>query len=221
MPLRLACAVVCCLSTSCVSTSSVQTAETLGRGRFQVALEPGVTAVGQTERPFAFAPLADLSVRYGLFERMDVGARVGQAGLEVQARVMVTPREWALLVAVAPSIAGSLRLDQRLAVTGLLTTAALPLLIGVRLGAHQLVLGPRVQVVTAAPAGSLLPLAGGSLGLALQLSPAVTLMPELSVLVPWATPAPAEPEDGLSRLAGPHVGFRLGFLFGPAPGADR
>lgn len=222
MTLRLA---TCCLTTAlsgCVALSSVQTADTLGAGRIQVGIEPGVTGVASTQRVLPH-PLADVSVRYGAFERLDLGARLGQSGLELQLKWMATPRGWPVLLSLAPFVGGNLAVagDMRGPVlAGHSFTAGLPLLVGVRLGAHQLVLGPRVQLIAPVSNDSNDPtmryvLVGGSVGVALRVSRAVAVLPELAVLhAVYRTAAFPNGLPGVSATDGLPIQLRLGFLLG-------
>lgn len=227
MTLRLA---TCCLTTAlagCVSLSSVQTADTLGAGRIQVGIEPGVTGVASSQRVLPH-PLADVSVRYGAFERLDLGARLGQSGLELQLKWMATPRGWPVLLSLAPFVGGNLIVEggagRRPALGGPSFTAGLPLLVGVRLGAHQLVLGPRVQLIAPVsndPADPTMRfvLVGGSIGVALRVSRAVAVLPELAVLhAVYRTAAFPDGLPGVGATDGLPIQLRLGFLLGaPEP----
>lgn len=202
---------------ACAAIGSTQTADTVGAGRLQVGVEPGVTALvprTSTEQP-SLTPLFDVSVRYGAAERLDLGVRAGQSGLGLETKVMLTPRRWPLLVSVAPTVSARLEPSgEPLAIVGQTFSAALPLLIGVRLGPHQLVLGPRAQGFVFLPndgarASYRVLMAGGSLAVALRISRAVAVMPELAVLLPLVQGGDA-PRSG----AGLPVQLKLGFLLG-------
>ncbi len=213
---------------ACVAISSVQTADTLGAGRLQVGLEPGVAGVVQTSTGVVLAPAADVAVRYGAAERLDVGARLGQSGLELQLKVMVTPPGTRVAVSLAPHLAGQLRFVSNLSpestpgvgVAGLLVNGGLPLLVGVRLGPHQLVLGPRVHVLASVPSSAAEPgsrhfATGGSVGVSLRVSRSVAVMPEVALLVPLSPGPPVATTDTFSQLsAGLLVQTRLAFLLG-------
>lgn len=212
-------------ATGCVSLSSAQTAETLGRGRVQVGLEPGVAGRFDVGRhALTVAPASDVSVRYGALERLDVGARLGQSGLEVQAKVMLTPRSSPFIASLALQLAGQLRVDPSLAITGQLFNLALPLLLGLRLGPHQLVLGPRLHLFASLPADATeapgrVVAAGGSVGVALRVSPAVLVLPEVAVVSPLSPTPLLERTDTFSQLTGGVLAqVRLGFLVGAPAG---
>lgn len=204
----------------CASLGSTQTADTVGAGRLQVGVEPGVTALprASNERP-SLTPLVDVSLRYGAAERLDLGLRVGQSGLGLETKVMLTPRAWPVLVSLAPTLSAKLEpAGEPVALVGQTFGAALPLLVGVRLGPHQLVLGPRVQGFVFLPNDAAATpfrvlMAGGSLGVAVRVSRAVAVMPELAVLLPLA-----QRGDAPLLGAGAPVQLRVGFLLGgPAP----
>jgi hypothetical protein len=209
----------------CVSLSSVQPADTLGRGRLQVGLEPGLSGLAEARTPLLPQPVADVSLRYGAFERLDLGARLGQAGLELSTKVLLTPRRWPVLVSLAPAVNGSLIISGTPpAVAGQVFSGALPVLIGVRLSSHQLVLGVRAQALAVVPSDATQPslralLVGGSVGVALRVSRAVAVMPELAVMpaVLKTAPFPLGVPGVTSGDGGP-LQLRLGVLLGaPAP----
>ncbi|MBM4778999.1 MAG: hypothetical protein GQE15_14940 [Archangiaceae bacterium] len=205
----------------CAAIGSTQTADTVGAGRLQVGVEPGVTALlpRTSTQTSSLTPLIDVSVRYGAAERLDLGVRAGQSGLGLETKVMLTPREWPVLVSLAPALTATLAPSgEPVSIAGSLFSAALPLLIGVRLGPHQVVLGPRAQGFVFLPTdGARLPfralMAGGSLGVALRLSRAVAVMPELALLMPLA-----QGGDVPAMGVGVPLQVKLGFLLGePMP----
>lgn len=205
----------------CAAIGSTQTADTVGAGRLQVGVEPGVTALlprTSNERP-SLTPLVDVSVRYGAAERLDLGVRAGQSGLGLETKVMLTPRAWPVLISVAPAIMAKLEpAGEPLSIVGQTFSAALPLLVGVRIGPHQLVLGPRVHGFVFLPNDGVSSsyralMAGGSLGVAVRVSRAVAVMPELAVLLPLV-----QSGDVPTMGAGVPLQLKLGFLLGePVP----
>lgn len=205
----------------CVSLSGVQPAHTLGKGRVQVGLEPGLSALAEAHAPLLPQPVVDVSLRYGALERLDLGARLGQSGLEVSTKVMLTPRRWPVVISLAPSLGGTLLVSGTPpGVSHQAFVAALPVLLGVRLGPHQLVVGPRAQVVllvpndaTQAPLRALL--VGGSLGVALRVSRAVAVMPEVAVMPAVTRTAPFPIGlPGVTSGDGVPLQLRLGVLLG-------
>ncbi|HEY0881607.1 MAG TPA: hypothetical protein VGD87_08760 [Archangium sp.] len=200
----------------CVSISSVQRADTLGAGNLQVGVEPGAIAQ-QTTVPGLFyqgyrtylpGPHLDASLRMGITDRIDLGVRAGFSGVELQSKFMLTERDSRFTVSLAPTAGGS----------PAWVTAALPVLVGIGFGRHQLVLGARVQGTWRFPDGvsasnSALSV-GGSLGFAFRVSERLTLLPELALAAPvamerWDRNVPSE------WYLTPQL--KLGFLIEPPP----
>jgi hypothetical protein len=174
------------LLSGCVSTGM---ARTVDPGKLQVSLSPGIQGNS------AFIPQAELAVRYGVSERVDVGARLFLPGAEVDAR-------FALLRAPSLKSGVDLTLAPSLAYVYPFTTSnrgivfpSLPLLVGINLGGSQLVLGPRVGygiVLEQTPTYQGDPytpgnfadnfVAGSSLGLAIPIGQVFRIVPEVSVL---------------------------------------
>lgn len=209
------------LSLSCASVGNVQRADTIGKGNFQVGLEPGVQ-VAQSGGLVAPYPHLDASFRFGVSDGVDLGLRAGWSFLEAQGKFLVTkPGDPKLAVSIAPTI-GGLSLGIGGAAIGLLHFA-LPALIGFKFGDNELVLGPRLQgyyVFAAASGtgggGALLLGTGATIGYAFQVSETVSIMPELGVVVPVFGSAGATGSTGASGFGiGGIVGqFKLGILIG-------
>ena len=138
----------------------------------------------------------------------------------------VTPPGARVAVSLAPHLAGQLRFVSTVSpdstpgveVAGLLVNGGLPLLVGVRLGPHQLVLGPRVHVLASVPSSATEPASrrfatGGSIGVSLRISRAVAVMPEVALLVPLSPPV-ATNDTFMQLAAGLLVQTRLAFLLG-------
>lgn len=204
--------------TGCASLSSVQSADTLGAGRVQVALEPKVQAAGRL-RPARGAayPHLDVAVRWGVTERVDVGFRVGQSLLELQAKLLLTtPGAPGPLVSVAPSVGGFLLVGDGWA--GPALTLAVPLLVGLPVGGGELVLGPRLQQwLAVGPQGpAWLAGPGLSLGYLARLTPELALLPEVAVVAPLVLfgPLPVGFEGGLTGPGGLLLQGTVGVLLG-------
>ncbi len=189
---------------SCVGT--MQTARTNGAGKFQIGVEPGAFAyevdgsqpdnsdiklprIGDVE----YAPYLNLSGRYGVSERVDMGLRLGVFNYEVQAKVMVT--DPAAIDSVAVSIAPSV-----IIIPAGLFVFPVKVLVGIPVGRDEVVFTP--QVTPYFDGGDFAFSAGGSLAYALKFE-GVTLLPEIRVEAPISSFS--------SELAF-NVGF--GFLFG-------
>lgn len=202
--------------TGCTSISSVQRADTLGRGTVQVAVEAGA---GLLQGPLLSVQLGgigpigsgpsldglpqfDAAIRAGVTDSVDVGARAGLSGLELHTKVRLTEASSRVILSVVPTVGTN----------GTTVSAALPVLVGLRLGPHELTLGlrPVVLVSSRTPALGFIPAA--SLGVALQVFDRFTLMPEVA----FSLPMMALGDAGLSTLpsaATPLVLFKLGFHF--------
>lgn len=177
------------LLAACASVGVLQSPETLGQGRWEVSAELSSQALANVDS-LSLYPMFAVAGRYGLTERVDVGAKVGPSGVEAQTKVMLTSRN-GIVVSVAPLVAGTLSLPQGL----FLSTAqvAVPVLIGVPLSQHvQLVFAPRVHdslfVLSAGQAGATVNtfLLGGAAGLVLRLG-RIKILPDIGFLAPIAT----------------------------------
>lgn len=185
------------LSSGCASLSNLQTADTLGRGNFQVGVETGTLSAASTVAPVSvangnpsFLPHVDVSARFGVSEGVDLGLRAGLSFLELQGKFLFTkPGDQHLAVSLAPTAGGLLLPGTGGAgspVVGLLNIA-LPVLIGIKTsGGSELVLGPRLQnLVLLAGTSTVYGLgAGGSVGFAIRFTENFGLMPEASIVVP-------------------------------------
>ncbi|MFZ5446909.1 MAG: hypothetical protein ACOZQL_43380 [Myxococcota bacterium] len=187
-------------ATGCASISNLQTADTLGRGGFQVGIEPGVWSAASTVNTGSsnpnnavWLPHIDVSARFGVSDGVDLGLRAGLSFLELQSKFLFTkPGDRHIAVSLAPTVGG-------LVLGGSSTTSSslggilnigLPLLIGIKTaGGSELVIGPRLQSLvlfaSSATGGAGLGLgAGSSLGFAWRISDNFGIMPEISVVVP-------------------------------------
>lgn len=204
----------------CASVGNVQRADTIGKGNFQVGLEPGVQ-VAQISGATVPYPHLDASFRFGVSDAVDLGLRAGWSFLEAQGKFLVTkPGDPKLAVSIAPTI-GGIALGVSGSSIGVLHFA-LPALIGFKFGDNELVLGPRLQgyYVFAGSSGSgggaLLLGTGGTIGYAFQVSETVSIMPELGVVVPIFGAVGSTGSSGASSFGiGGVVGqFKLGILIG-------
>ncbi len=175
---------------ACASVGSVQTANTVGRGNLQIAAEPGVQFLGG-KPGLQLYPHLDVAVRYGFTDRLDLGLRAGWSFLEAQAKYLLTaPENTRLAISFAPSVGGVVLTSSSVTVDTLggILGASTPVLFGIGIGAHQLVLGVRSQQFIFIGGPSTKPVyllaAGGSVGFALRFSDALTLLPELAAVWP-------------------------------------
>ncbi len=187
------------LLSGCTSTGM---ARTLNKGQVQVSLTPGVV----TALPAASytLPQAEVGVRYGVTDRLDVGARLFYPGVAVDTRVALlrSPTlDSGIDLTLAPTLSAMLRGssdDKQMSLE-------LPLLVGLNPGAGvQFVLGPRVglsAVVDPNGVGVSRGLVGGSLGVALPVGRWLRIVPEVTVRSTLREVAP---------LLQANVGFLIG-----------
>ncbi|WP_147332677.1 hypothetical protein [Archangium gephyra] len=163
----------------CVSTGM---ARTVDPGELQVSVSGGI------QGNVGYIPQGELAVRYGVSERVDVGARLFLPGVEVDTRVALlrSPSlKSGVDVTLAPSLAFVVPITSA---SSALVFPSLPLLVGVNLNGSQLVLGPRVGYVinTGQPPTSQTFannfVVGSSLGLAIPVGQAFRVVPEVSLL---------------------------------------
>lgn len=169
--------------TGCASIGNVQRADTVGKGNYQIGIEPGVQVISAPSVSIPY-PHLDASFRYGITDGIDLGARAGFSFLELQGKFLVTkPGAPGVIVSIAPTIGGIFIGDASIG-AGLLNFAV-PALIGIPFGDHEFVIGPRLQGIFAfANSGALLLGPGTSAGVAFQVSEQIAVMPEVSVVLP-------------------------------------
>ncbi|AKI99490.1 Hypothetical protein AA314_01117 [Archangium gephyra] len=187
----------------CASTGM---ARTLDPGQFQFSVSPsaqisvGSSGLGNNVP----APQLELGARYGVTERIDVGAKVYFPGVEADVR-------FGLLRAPSLQSGVDLTLAPSVDYLPFLSTntpwiVSLPLLVGLNFNGSQLTLGPRVSYLLPSEnreSGNTF-LVGTSVGYAVPLNPSIRFITELSVL---AAPASLG-SDGVLCRAG------IGFTFG-------
>lgn len=167
-------------------------------------------------------PHIDASFRFGVGEGVDLGVRAGWSFLEAQGKFLVTrPGAPGVIVSIAPTF-GGIFLGAGGAGAGLLNFA-LPALIGIPVGEHEFVIGPRLQGyylfagAGTGSAGAFILAPGGTLGFAFQVAESVALMPELGVAVPvFGAAGVSGGVGGATGFAagGAFVQFKLGILIG-------
>jgi hypothetical protein len=174
-----------CSTMGCSAVGMVQTAQTLGKGGWEVSIDPGVNGLIQYPTP---GPVLHGAFRYGVTDSIDIGGRVGTTFLEFQSKFLLTaPENPVVAVSIAPAVGV---LFAFAALGGVPTlNASVPLLVGFKLGPHELTLGPRLQNTfffgeTEADASAYILNAGGSLGFAAQVTEKFRILPEISFATP-------------------------------------
>ena len=211
------------ISSGC-ATSAFQTARTNGEGNFQFGVEPGI--IGVTGGGFGlFAPSFNLAGRYGVSDSVDIGARIGTMGYEVQTKFALNDHSQhdALALALAPGFtaigfggggAGFFYLTSRI-----------PLLIGIPVGDSEFTLGPRLSPVFIAAgagggaAGGFGLSAGVSAGFAARVGEKFWVMPEAALDVPIFGAVAAGGDSAAVGGFGDILTFNAGvaLLFGGRP----
>ena len=174
--------------TSCASVGVFQQAETLGKGRWQLAAELSSQAQA-SEDSLSLYPAAGVAFRYGLTDAFDIGAKIGPSGLEAQAKVML--KQDGVIVSLAPLIGGTFSMPNGL-IFGT-AQAALPVLIGINLSERvQLIFAPRLHdglvVLSAGQAGGTVNTfsLGGAAGVSVKVK-RFQFIPDVGFLAPVAT----------------------------------
>lgn len=213
----------CVLGTGCVSVSHVQTADTLGAGKFQFALEPGVggAAVISDENGSGglYYPHVDLAARYGVTDRVDLGVRFGSSLVELQSKFLLTsPDDVDKAISLAPSVMGVFLGSDEDPDAVSYMNLTLPVLVGFKTsGGSELVLGPRITGTRLSAGDESVNIlsAGASVGYALRVTEGFRLMPEVGVSVPLLGEVDFGGDSEVaSGFGGGFVQFKLGFLFG-------
>ncbi|MCP3141780.1 hypothetical protein [Pyxidicoccus xibeiensis] len=222
------------LGTGCASVSHVQTADTLGAGKFQFAIEPGIGGAAvisdDTGSGGLYYPHVDLAARFGVADSVDLGVRFGSSLVELQSKFLLTDsRDPGKAISLAPSVSGVfLGTDDSDSVG--YVNVAVPLLVGFKTrGGSELVLGPRVSATRISAGDSddnaavNIVSVGASVGYALRVSQSFRLMPEVGVSVPVLGEVNSSNSDSeaLAGFGGGFVQFKLGFLFGSGRPINR
>ncbi len=184
---------VAVVATGCWN-STMQRAETLGQGNFEIAIEPGVVGVAGTSVDDVgvgggFLPSFNLAARFGVSDRVDLGARLGSGFAEFQMKFMLTDPSADTKISLAPYVTPAV-FGGGGAAAGFLR-AKVPLLIGFAAGANnQVVLGPSIGTWAflagggGAAAGGAAIYPGMSIGYSAQVGDSVRLHPEIGVDIP-------------------------------------
>ncbi len=198
-------------ASGCITVGSAQPASTLGRGNFVGGVEGSLWSVVVPDQRTATAlgvstlnvlPSVSGVLRVGVSDRVDLGARIGLNGLELQSKFMFTEPGAKLIVSLAPQLQGFYfpSINDGMGTStnqfGMLSIP-LPVLVGIRLGAHELVFGVRQvnQIViykeSFANAQNYVAysmLFGASAGIALRFGTSFMMIPEIAAQVPvWQT----------------------------------
>jgi hypothetical protein len=168
------------LASGCYSFSTLGRARTVQEGHVEVWGAPEALVIA-TDSGGSVRPVGEVGVRYGATREVELDARITTAGFTLGPRVQLVrahdPRE-GFDVLIAPALAYTAQ--DKLALE-------LPVLFGINLGEHQIVIAPRLVYqmrlgASGVPGPISFLYAGGSVGVAIQLDAHVALMPEVALL---------------------------------------
>jgi hypothetical protein len=187
--------------TGCPSAANLSSARTLDRGRVQAFGALSAYGLRGSDGSLVALPQIDVGARYGLTDRVELGARAWFIGASVDSKLaLVRPEsaESGLNVSVAPGVGyqgswglyGSL-VDSNAGATSVVSLS-LPLLFGIRFrGSHELTFGLRGidQLLLSSRSGRIeaghLVWLGGSVGAGFRVAPSVRLVPEVGAVYPF------------------------------------
>lgn len=205
----------------CSTIGNFQTANTLGKGRFQLALEPAFVGEPNSEGGLEGYPRLDVAARFGVSDNIDISARVGgslfEVGAEVGAKVQLTDHaEKAFALSIAPSVGGLYSPGYSSPFAAI--NATLPFLVGIGVGeSSQFVFGPKLyNLLIIGNSTSLddLMMLGGTVGYSAALTKGFRLMPELSIVFPIVACGSTSSSINCALAKGVYFQGGVGILFG-------
>jgi hypothetical protein len=178
----------------CASYSTRLSPRPIPKGETELGLSADLWVSERKTQGRATLPVAEMSLRYGLSERVDIGGKINLLGGELTAKVALL-RNDVVAIAVAPGAGLQLSAANTDNNNDLLIgTFHLPVLAGVRLGdSAEAIIGGKLLLHVPAGTGTdggvnpgdLIFLPGGVLGLRLILGDNFALFPELNVHFPY------------------------------------
>jgi len=213
-------------SFGCATIGTYETANTLGQGKLQFAIEPAYESFAGSGTTVS-VPRIDFAGRYGVSDSVDIGARAGTSFIEFLTKFQLTDHaQKSVVLSLAPRVGGLVAGGE--GSTGGLINVTLPFLIGIGVGeGSQLIIGPKLLniLVFSSSGGDSgtadILLAGTTLGYSAKLGDNFRLLPEFGIVFPIVGSARAS-SGGSSvsstDLIGGGVIFQIGvgFLFGGA-----
>lgn len=211
--------VLAILGLSACTTTPVQRVESLGKGNWQVGIEPGAFSLASGGEGVTL-PTFNISGRYGVTDKFDFGARIGSSGYEFLTKAQLTEDDAPTLISIAPH--GTFIGFGGGGGGAAYLRATVPVMFGVPIGEHQLVLSPAVQTFFFAggggggSAGGVGLTAGGNVGFNAQLNQGFALHPEFGVQFPVAGAVGATGAGSSSTTGGGGAlfTFTVGVLLG-------
>ena len=210
-----------------MSYSSMRTARAVDPGKWRLDVAPSFVGAPRT----AVAAKADVGIRVGVVDRVDVGLRL--QGIGGEGSLTVQPvRSNSVDVAVAPSVGYTITANFDDEETKI-AFAKLPVLVGFDFGdasEHQVVLGPTLVGLASDASGNLgsdglgtgtftTLLGGGSLGVSFAITSRFRLLPEIDLFTPLAGKGlPVGSAATPQMIESPNVAFGRPFLVQVAVG---
>lgn len=186
--------VLALLGPGCASYSTRLSPRPIPKGETELGLSADLWLSERKTQGRAILPVAEMSLRYGLSDRVDIGGKINLLGGELNAKVALL-RNDVVAIAVAPGAGLQLSAVNSDNLNDLLIgTFHLPVLAGVRLGdSAEVIVGGKLLLHVPAGTGNdggvnpgdLIFLPGGVLGLRLILSENFALFPELNIHFPY------------------------------------
>ncbi|HEY8208780.1 MAG TPA: hypothetical protein VIG99_14925 [Myxococcaceae bacterium] len=177
--------------TGCPSFSTMGLARPIRKGTTQIVVAPEALALAVVNPTTGVAtgavlPQAEIAVRYGITDSFELGAKAWLlgAGLEGKIGIIQSNPGFGLDIAINPGFA-YLGYGSTTSSSGLLSLS-LPVMFGLNLGGHQLIVAPKVMdlVFLGGTSPVHVVLTGASVGFALKLGDELRIMPEISAVYP-------------------------------------
>jgi hypothetical protein len=211
---------VALFSSGCATFGSMQRANTMGQGEWQFAIEPGVKGVA-VDANGAFGPDVTMSFRAGVSDKVDIGGRIGTNIYDVHMKYQFTDKEsTGPVLSLAPAM--SVFAAGGGGAGGVIGMFNVPLLVGLPVGEHQVVFGPRVVDYFFGGGGgggaafANVLFVGSSFAFAAKAGERFGIIPELTLLYPVVGAAGASGEGSMADSIGGGLllEFKLAFVIG-------
>lgn len=209
-------------SSGCITLGSVQRADTLGEGNWQVGIEPGVWGAALESDGAAVLGAFTVSGRFGVTDRFDIGGRFGTNVYEITTKYQFTdPESTGPVLSLAPSFSVFARGGAGAGFA--FGHINVPLLIGLPVGKHQFIIGPRIiDVFMGAGGGGTggfgnILMVGSSFGFHAAIGKQFGLLPEFSAVYPITLSGTSgDTSQSISALDSGLLlfQFQLGFVLG-------
>lgn len=182
------------LLSGCASYSTRLSPRPIPKGETELGLAADIWVSERKTDGRVVLPQTEMTLRYGLSDKVDIGGKINMLGGELSAKVAVVRNDtWAL--AVAPGAGLQLTATNSDNQNQLLIgTFTVPVVAGVRLGeSAEVIVGGKLMLHVPAATGTgggvnpgdLIVLPGGVTGLRLILSDGFALFPEVNFLFPY------------------------------------